>query len=282
MSGGSQNTVSQETVPSWLQPYLTQNLSSAQALEEGGGPQYYQGQQVANLTPLQQQGIAGIQQTASAPNASTTAQQQNETLESGAYLNPATNPYLAGTLNTAEQGVQNNIASQFGTADRNVVSSAPVQSSAMNQLANEIYGGAYQTGMQQMVQGQALAPGLDAGTYLPSNALLQAGSGVQAQNQADINAAMNQWNYTQQLPENMLSWYSGLLGQNASPFAGQSSSSSGSNNSALTDAGAATALYGAGSSSGLFSALAGLFSGAGTGATMAGGTDALASAALLA
>ena len=56
MSGGSQNTVSQQTVPSWLQPYLTSTLSSAQGLEQTGGPQYYPGQTVAGLTPLQSKG----------------------------------------------------------------------------------------------------------------------------------------------------------------------------------------------------------------------------------
>ena len=264
MSGGGTNTVTSTSVPSWLMPYMTSALSSGQQ-DLANPPQYYPGQQVAGLTPLQQQGIAGVQQTASGPNASTTAQQQNETLESGAYLNPATNPYLAGTLNTAEQGVQNNIASQFGSAGRNVVSSAPVQSSAMNQLANEIYGGAYQTGMQQMVQGQALAPGLDAASYLPSQELMQAGSTVQSQNQNDINALMNEWNYNQQLPENMLSWYSGLLGQNASPFKTGDSSTTGSNNSALTDAGAGVAALGLANSSGLLSALGGLFGGTAAG-----------------
>ncbi len=88
-------------------------------------------------------------------------------IESGAYLNPSSNPYLSGTLTTAEQGVQNPITSEFGSAGRNVLSSAPVQSSAMNQLANQIYGGAYQSGMQNMVREPALCGSLDQATYLP-------------------------------------------------------------------------------------------------------------------
>lgn len=255
MSGGSQNTISQQTVPSWLQPYLTGELTQGNALVQGGGPQYYPGQQVADLTPMQQAGISGVQSQAAAPNASTAADNMNQQIESGAFLNPATNPYLSGTFNTAAQGVQNQISSQFGSAGRNVVGSAPVQSSAMNQLANEIYGGAYQSGMQNIVQGQALAPQLDAGTYLPSSELLQTGAGVEGQNQNEINALMNQYNYTQQLPENMLSWYSGLLSQNGSPFSGSTGKVSGSNNAAMTDAGAAVA----GASA--LSSLAGLFSG---------------------
>jgi hypothetical protein len=75
--GGSQNTVSQNTVPDWLQPYLTNTLSSAQTLEQGGGPQYYPGQQVASLTPLQNEGLSQVQNLSQGPNASTVAQNQN-------------------------------------------------------------------------------------------------------------------------------------------------------------------------------------------------------------
>jgi hypothetical protein len=258
MTGGSQNTVSQQTVPSWLQPYLTTSLSQGQNLLAGGGPQYYPGQQVASLNPMQQAGISAVGNEAMQPNAAQTASNQNQLLESGAYLNPNTNPYLAGTLTTAEQGVQNPITSEFGAAGRNVLSSAPVQSSAMNQLANEIYGGAYQQGMQNMVQGQYAAPGLTSATYTPASELLQTGAGVQQQSQNEINALMQKWNYQQQLPENMLSWYSGLVGQNASPFSQGSSSTSGSVNPWLTGIGAATAAGGLLSSTGGLTALAGL------------------------
>jgi hypothetical protein len=277
VSGGGTNTVSSQTVPSWLQPYLTSNIAEGQALNAGGGPQYYPGQQVANLTPMTEQGIQGIENTATSPNASTMADQQNQMIESGAYLNPSTNPYLAGTLQTAEQGVQNPITSEFGAAGRNVLASAPVQSSAMNQLANQIYGGAYQSGMQNMVQSQFAAPTLDAGTYQPSQELMTTGADVQQQNQNQINAAMQQYNYTQQLPENMLSWLSGITAGNGAPFSAGQSSTSGGSNPWLTSAGALTALYGSGALGSAASGLAGLFGG--SGATMAGGTD-LADAAV--
>jgi hypothetical protein len=272
MSGGSQNTVSQQTVPSWLQPALMSNISEGQQLNAGGGPQYYPGQQVASLTPLQTAGISQVGQLAQGPNASSTAQNQNMNIESGAYLNPSTNPYLAGTLTTAEQGVQNPIESEFGSAGRNVVGSAPVQSSAMNQLANEIYGGAYQSGMSNMVNSQYASPSLDAGTYMPAQQELQTGAGVQQQNQNQIQALMNQYNYQQQLPENMLSWLSGITSGNGSPFSAGSSSTSGTNNPWLTGLGGATALGGLANESGLLGYLGSL--GGGVGSLFAGGSTA--------
>jgi hypothetical protein len=263
MSGGSQNTVSQQTVPSWLSPYLQSEIGQGQQLQASGGPQYYPGQQVAGLTPLTEMGIAGVANTATQPNASQVAQQQNMNIESGAYLDPSTNPYLSGTLTTAEQGVQNPITSEFGSAGRNVLASAPVQSSAMNQLANQIYGGAYQSGMANMVQSQYAAPSLDQGTYLPSQEMMTTGADVQQQNQNQINAAMQQYNYQQQLPENMLSWLTGITSGAGAPFASGSSSTSATNNPWLTAAGAATAgsaLYESGAGAGLMSSLGALAS----------------------
>jgi hypothetical protein len=216
--GGNSTTTTKQDVPEWMRPYYTGALDQANQLQSKGGPQYYPGQQVADLNNLQMGGIQGTAQTAMGPNASTAARDQNINIESGAYLNPNTNPYLAGTLNTADQQVQNQIASQFGANGRNIVGSAPVQSSAMNQLANEIYGGAYQSGMRNMVQASALSPSLDQGSYMPSQMMMGAGGMLQGQNQNVINANMNKYNYQQQLPENMLSWYSGLLNQNGSPF----------------------------------------------------------------
>lgn len=257
MSGGSQQSSSQTSVPAWLQPYIQNTIGQAQTLQQGGGPQYYPGQQVASLNPMQQAGIQGVANTAAGPNASTVAQNQNMKIESGAYLNPSTNPYLAGTLTTAEQGVQNPITSEFGAAGRNVLASAPVQSSAMNQLANQIYGGAYNQGMTNMVQSQYAAPALDAATYGPSQELLQTGAGVQGQTQNEINAAMQKYNYTQQLPENMLSWLSGITSQSGAPFGTSNTTASGTNNPWTSGLGGAASGAALGSSFGPYGTAAG-------------------------
>ena len=262
MSGGSQQTSSNNGVASWLQPSYTNAVQDANNLYSSGGPKYYSGQQVANLSPMQNTGLSDISNAASDPSAASMAQQQNRNIESGAYLNPASNPYLSGTFNTAAQGVQNNIDSQFGAAGRNVVSSAPVQSSAMNQLANEIYGGAYQSGMQNMVQSQYAAPALDSATYMPGQQMMQAGSTVQNQNQAQIDALMKQYNYNQQLPYNNLSFLTSELGSLGAPF-GTNNSTTTSTPSAMSQilggGLAAASLFGTG---GAVPGLSSLFAGA--------------------
>src|SRR5579859_6438072 len=198
MSGGTNTT--QQTLPDWLQPYLTQELGNAQQFQTAAttNPQ----SMVAPMNPMQQQGIADINQTANSninPSASAAAANQFET--SGALLNPAMNPYLQNTFNLAAGSVQNNIESQFAGSGSNVENSIPVQSDQMNNLATQLYGGAYQQGLQQMTQASALAPSIQQGTYLPGQELYQTGTLGQQQQQNIINA-----------PYNALSWYSGLLG----------------------------------------------------------------------
>jgi hypothetical protein len=228
MSGGT-NTV-QQTLPSWLQPYLTQELGQGTALQQSAinNPQ----SMVAPMTPTQQQGIQSIQNTATSninPSASAAAANQFET--SGALLNPNENPYLQNTFNLASQSVQNNIDSQFAGSGSNVQNSIPVQSDEMNNLATQLYGGAYGQGLQAMTQASALAPQIQQGTYIPGQELYQAGSLGQQQQQQVINA-----------PYNALSWYSGLLGLNGSSMGGSSQSNNGA--AATQDAGMGLAALG--------------------------------------
>lgn len=251
MAGGGTNTVSQ-TLPSWLQPYLTSELGAASSLTPGlsgsaggtytlpngqtvtvpGTPGVSASSLVAGMTPAQQQGLTDMQNTANSsinPSGSAAAANQFET--SGALLNPAMNPYLQNTFNLSADSVQNQIDSQFAGSGSNVINSLPVQSDQLNNLATQLYGGAYQQGMQNMTQASALAPMITQAQYIPGQELYQAGSLEQQQNQNVINA-----------PYNALSWYSGLLGLNGSSMGG--SSQSNNPNAATQDAGMGLAALG--------------------------------------
>lgn len=279
MSGGGTNTV-QQTLPAWLQPYLTSELSSAASLTPGlsgspGGtytlpdgqtvtipatPGVSAGSLVAGMTPAQQLGLQDIQNTATSninPSASAAAANQFET--SGALLNPASNPYLQNTFNLAANSVQNQLDSQFAGNGSNVVNSLPVQSDELNNLATQLYGGAYQQGINTMTQASALAPSIQQGTFLPGQELYGIGTAQQQQQQNIINA-----------PYNALSWYSGLLGINGQSLGGTSSANN--PNSTLQDVG--MGIEGAGAAAGLAGTLSSLFSG------MGGGYGAAAAAAM--
>jgi hypothetical protein len=227
MSGGGTNTVSQQTVPSWLQPYYTSALQTGQQLTSGAGPAYYPGNQVAPLNQVQESGIDSIIGAASQPNASDGAQTANEFETSGALLNPSSNPYLQQTFQQGANAVQNQLSTEFAGSGRNIIGSLPVQSDEMNNLATQLYGGQYDTGLNTMTQASALAPSIDAGTYQPGDNLLSTGAGLQTQTQNNINQNVNAWNYQQQMPYTQLSYMAGLLGNTGSKFGASSSSTTG-------------------------------------------------------
>jgi hypothetical protein len=186
---------------------------------------------------MQSAGLSSIASTAGMPSATQGAVDANRYMTSGALLNPDNNPYLQKEFHTGANAIENQIASEFAGNGSNVINSVPVQQQGMADLASQLYGNAYSQGLTAMNQASALAPSIDAGTYTPGQALLSAGGTQQNQEQNIINAEMQKYNYGQQLPENMLSWYSGLLNQNASPFGGSSSHAQNNPNQAVMDAG---------------------------------------------
>lgn len=239
MSGGGTNTVQSTSVPGWLQPYLTQSLTQGQQLLSQGGPQMQQG--VAPMNALQNQGVSSIAGAAGAPNANDAANTALSGILGGQNLGPNTNPYLAQTFQTGANQIQNQLSSEFAGAGSNVLNSLPVQQNAMSDLAGSIYAPAYAAGLNQQTQAAALAPAVAQGQYLPGQEELQTGAGLQGQAQNVLTAQNNEYNYAQQLPYQTQSWYSSLVGQNASPFGSSSSQSNPVTNPWVTGAGGALA-----------------------------------------
>ena len=255
MSGGGTSTNTTTSVPGWLQPYLTQSLTQGQQLLAQGGPEMQQG--VAPLNSTQLAGVGSIEGAAGQPNANNAANTALSGILGGQNLSPNTNPYLAQEYQTALQGSQNQIASQFAGAGSNIVNSIPVQQNAAADLAGSIYAPAYAAGLQQQTQAAALAPQVAQTQYLPGQELLQTGSGLQSQSQNVLNAQNNMYNYQQSLPYNTQSWYSSLVGQNANPFSTQSQTQMPSTNGVMTGLGGAAAGAELGSYFGPYGAAAG-------------------------
>jgi len=62
-----------------------------------------------------------------------------------------------------------------------------------------------------MFRGASLYPSVLQASQMPFQAQQQAGAQLQGQNQNEINADISKWDYGQQLPMNMLDWYSSLV-----------------------------------------------------------------------
>lgn len=212
MGGGPSNVTSTTTarLPQFAVPYAKSALSDignyVNADLAGGFPGGMLAQ-VAPLTGLQRQGINLGQQTAEASQGLLApALSQAEATLSGAYLNPQSNPYLAATYNEAAQPLVQNFryatepgiqaefahAGSFGGSAQNQTEGLAQQglANALGNLATNIYGGAYQQGVQNQLKEQALVPSLMAAGFTPSQALLDLGGLSQQQNQARLNAAL--------------------------------------------------------------------------------------------
>jgi len=238
MGGGSQKetTSQQNTLPDWLKRAYQSNLPTSQGLQQAGlaataaGPAML-GQGMYSIGGVNPEAIGAAdsglsnmingQYFGGAQSAFGAVNPQISALASGQYMDPSTNPYLQQSYNLGLQGIQNNVDSQFGAAGRNVLAGAPIQADQASNLATNLYGGAYNTNLSAMQNAQGLAssnyntgvgqignaaataPGVTSALYTPGNELLSAG----------------------QTPFNLQSWYSNLLGQTAAPF-GQSSGTS--------------------------------------------------------
>lgn len=113
----------------------------------------------AYAQPAIQAGIGAIQADynagASAPNPLVAqAQDYFGQVLGGDFLNPATNPNLQATFDTAAQATQNRLSSEFAGAGRNVGASFPARSQELQTLASSIYGGAYNN--ERNIQSQSL------------------------------------------------------------------------------------------------------------------------------
>lgn len=242
MSGGGKTTETNSGPPAFLQPYIEDALDQGQSLLSAGAPQAYSGNEVAGLTGLQQQGLqdqVNVAQNANAVNPAITANQQAMSLSN---LDPNANPYAAGSALQASQLAQNQVNSQYGSAGANVASSLPAQQLAQSQAAASVYGNNYNNALNSINQATSQAPGLAAAAYVPGEQVLQAGTALQSQQQNQINAAMSQYNYNQQSPENLLSYYTGLLSGNGGNFQSQDSTASSSLNPVTAGLGAGTLL----------------------------------------
>ena len=216
MSGGSSpsnvTTTNTTSLPSWLSSANQYGVGQAQQLYQQGGPKYYQGSTVAPLSSIQEQYLTNANGLGANGNPTLgAANNYTQSVLGGSYLSPNANPYLAGTFNNAANAVQNRVSSEFGSAGRNIEASIPVQNDQMNQLANEIYGGNYQNGINQMNVAATNANNLNSSNLANLGAVGNAGALEQQQSQNYINGAMNAWNYNQQLPYSNLSNYMGTV-----------------------------------------------------------------------
>jgi hypothetical protein len=221
MAVGTTTSTQTTQIDPTIQPYLKYGLEEAQRLYQGGGPQYYQGQNFVSPSQATQTGIQALQARAQAGSPLTgAAQNQAYGTIQGDYLGG--NPFFQGAFQPAAQAA----TTAFNTAINDVTSNASkagrygsgamqnLQGAAAGQLAQKLTGTAgelaYQNYNAERARQQAAtfgAPGLAEADYSDINKQLAAGQlGEGYQNQA-LQADMQKYAYEQNLPQQQLTNY---------------------------------------------------------------------------
>lgn len=205
MGSSSQPSHTTQTTepPSYLQPYLRYGAGEAQNLYQTGGPQYYPGNTVVPFSSQTESALAGTEARARAGSPVSNAAQGYATdVLGGKYLNA--NPYLDATFNRAADQVQNRIQSGFAGAGRNIDAGRPLAAQEMNDLASQIYGGAY---AQERQNQQAMVPfstQLANQDYVDLNALQGVGGQVEDLAGRLMEDQAARWDFSQNAPQTNL------------------------------------------------------------------------------
>lgn len=169
MGGSSSGQTSSVGPPKWQLPYIQQGMQGAQNIYEGGGTP------VVPFSNETEQALQGTAARAQQGNAGVTAAQNvNTQTINGGFL--GSNPYLDQTFNRAALQTQNQLASQFAGAGRNVDQSQGNRAQQLNDLATGIYGGAYDSERNRQMQAIGNAPGLANQDYIDLGQLANVGA----------------------------------------------------------------------------------------------------------
>lgn len=242
--GGDTTTVTKSDPWSGQQPYLQQGMAAAQTNYAAGGPQYYQGSTVAPQSTNTQNAYGMVaNQVNNNPLQGAATNTTMDTLN-GKYLDPSTNPYLAGTfkagsdqVTTAYNNAVNGQTAGFEAGGRlgsgmqafNKNQADTTLANSLGNLEATTYGQNYTNERANQLGAINSAGAVQNQGLTNANALGSVGSAQDQYAQNLTNADVNKWNYNQNLPNNTLAQYMGLIQGNyggssstQTPLVGQS------------------------------------------------------------
>lgn len=239
MGGGSStpsHTTQTTEPPAFIQPYMQYGAEQARGLYETGGPSYYPGNTVvpfsaqteAAMGLTQQRALQGSPVTGAAQNYVT--DQLNTPVTS--QFGQASNPHLDSMFNKAAQVTRTQLDSQFAGSGRNLEAQMPARADQLNDLATNIYGGAYESERNRMaedLQSQranrmglvSMTPQLAAQDYVDLQALQGVGSQVEDLTGRLMEDQAARWDFAQNRPQTNLDNY---IARVTGAYPGQSSS----------------------------------------------------------
>ena len=244
MSGGGGSPETNNEPWSSQKPYLEQGFRGAERDVKNRLLEYFPGSTVIPFSPETEMALGATANRAlSGSPLLGAAQDYTGDVLSGEYLDPETNPFFEGMMDSVVSAVRPGIDSRFAMAGRSGTSPLAAEAlgrgvsrGAMPWLASE-YG--RERGI--MEGAAARAPGLAREDYYDIDRLGQVGGVREGQAGRELQDVMNRYNFAQGEPTNRLAQYMGLIQGN---YGRTSSTSGGGANPLLLGTGAALGLAG--------------------------------------
>jgi hypothetical protein len=220
--GGQQESKTTTSIDPAIKPYVTYGLEEAKRLYETGSPQFFPGQTYVSPSEQTQQALQMAQERAMAGSPLTGAAQA-ETLAT--IQGRGVNPFLAGALEQTNRLAGEEFTRNIQNLQSSAASAGRYGSNAMGQqagTAQDIFaralteqGGqlAYNSAEAERARQMAAvgaAPQMAQADYADIQRLLSVGGAREAQGAAELQDAMNRFNFEQNLPQMKLSQYANL------------------------------------------------------------------------
>lgn len=220
--GGKQDSTTTTSIDPAIKPYVTYGLEEAKRLYETGSPQFFPGQTYVSPSEQTQQALQMAQERAMAGSPLTGAAQA-ETLAT--IQGRGVNPFLAGALEQTNRLAGEQFNRNIQNLQSSAASAGRYGSNAMGQQAGQAQdifaralaeqGGqlAYNSAEAERARQMAAvgaAPQMAQADYADIQRLLSVGGAREAQSAAELQDAMNRFNFQQNLPQMKLQQYANL------------------------------------------------------------------------
>jgi hypothetical protein len=221
--GGNQTSTTTTSIDPAIKPYVTYGLEEGKRLYESGTPSFFPGQTYVSPSQATQSALNMAQERAMAGSPLVRAAQQEQL---ATIQGRGVNPFLEGALagvnrqagNVFTENVQN-LQSKASSLGR-YGSAAQGEQEAMAQdifaraLAEQggqlAYGSAEAERARQVAAGQS-APAMAAADYADIDKLLKIGQAGESYSSAELQDAINRFNFEQNLPQQKLSQFANLF-----------------------------------------------------------------------
>lgn len=205
--GGGGDSTSSTEMPAWLKEYYTEKggaLDTAQGLFEEGGPDYYGGDMVADLNQMQTGGINDIANIAANDTLNPAGGNYAESVLAGDYLGG--DQFMSAYGDEILDGVNSNFA-RAGRGGSGYHAQAATKE--LGNTASRLYDS--ERGRQNQILSNI--PSLTDSAYTGAQNVVRAGDVLQNQEQREIGADVNEFNFNENRDINNLQTYMDFLGQ---------------------------------------------------------------------